>query len=73
MQYFYSPGGTDAGTVHKSNDGILTLTHCICARNIHSPSSIIDVEDYLAAKKSLIMLLKNIDKAKIDEFKGARH
>lgn len=53
-QFYFSPGGTDAGIVHKSNEGVKTLTCCLCARNIHTPSSILDVEDYLAAKEALI-------------------
>ncbi|NCA97477.1 MAG: M42 family peptidase [Bacteroidia bacterium] len=71
-QYFDSPGSTDAGNIHKSNDGILTLTHCICARGIHSPSSIIDVDDYLAAKKSLLHILRHLDNKAISQLRGAR-
>lgn len=59
-QYFDSPGGTDAGSIHKNLGGILTLTHCICARSIHSASTLFRVSDYLAAKNSLIELLTNI-------------
>jgi glutamyl aminopeptidase len=58
-QYFDSPGGTDAGAVHKSADGVLTLTHCIVARSIHSPSTILDTHDFLASKKTLLTLLKD--------------
>lgn len=71
-QYFDSPGSTDAGNIHKSNDGTLTLTHCICARGIHSPSSIIDVDDYLAAKKSLLYILRHLDEKVIGQLHGAR-
>lgn len=71
-QYFDSPGSTDAGAIHKNHTGVLTLTHCICARGIHSPSSIIDIEDYLAAKRSLIYMLDHLDKKQIDEFKKER-
>ena len=71
-QYFQSPGGTNAGAIHKSEGGVLTLTHCICSRNIHSQSSIIDADDYHAAKESLIAMLKEIDHKLIDEFKEAR-
>lgn len=60
-QYYISPGGTDAGQIHKNFDGIPTLTHCLVARNIHTCSSILDVEDYLAAKKSLLYMLNHID------------
>lgn len=56
-QYYYSPGGTDAGIVHKSNDGVQTVTCCVVARNIHTSSSILDSNDYLAAKEAIIALL----------------
>ena len=52
-QYYYSPGGTDAGIVHKSNHGVPTLTCCLVARNIHTSSSILDTGDYAAAKEAL--------------------
>lgn len=68
-QYYHSPGGTNAGAIHKELDGVLTLTHCIVARNIHTCSSIIDVEDYLAADKSLKMILKHLNAEKINKFK----
>lgn len=57
-QYYFSNGGTDAGAVHKSNMGVSTVTACIVARNIHTSSSILDVEDYLAAKKAILKLLE---------------
>lgn len=60
-QYYSSPGGTDAGAIHKTNSGVLTLTHCICSRNIHTCSSIIDVDDYLSAKKALIYILNDFN------------
>lgn len=53
-QFYFSPGGTDAGIVHKSNEGIKTLTCCLCARNIHTSSSILDTDDYANAKKALV-------------------
>lgn len=56
-QYYFSPGGTDAGIVHKSNHGVPTLTCCIVARNIHTSSSILDVSDYLSAHQALHLFL----------------
>lgn len=56
-QYYYSNGGTDAGIVHKVHDGVKTLTCCVCARNIHTSSSILDSNDYLSAKAGLIKFL----------------
>jgi glutamyl aminopeptidase len=56
-QYYQSLGGTDAGAIHKSFDGVMTLTACICARNIHTNSSIIDTQDYENAKKAMLTLI----------------
>ncbi len=71
-QFFDSPGGTDAGAIHRHGRGVLTLTHCICARSIHTNSSIIDSADYEAAKTVLLHMLRSIDAAKIAEFRIAR-
>lgn len=60
-QYYISPGGTDAGQIHKNYDGIPTLTHCLVSRNIHTCSSILDSYDYYCAKKSLLYMLKHLD------------
>ena len=63
-QYFISPGGTDAGNIHKQFDGIKTMTYCLCARNIHTPSTLLDSEDYLNAIKGLIFMLKDLSEGK---------
>jgi glutamyl aminopeptidase len=57
FQYYSSPGGTDAGAVHKNLAGIMTLTHCIVARSIHSPSTILDTTDFFSSKKTLLKML----------------
>jgi glutamyl aminopeptidase len=59
-QYYQSPGGTDAGAVHKNLAGIMTLTHCIVARSIHSPSTILDTQDFLSSKKTLLKMLTTL-------------
>ena len=69
FQYFISMGGTDAGMVHKGNDGVLTLTHCICVKNLHTSSTIMDINDYMGAKKSLIYMIKDLNEDKIEDFK----
>ncbi len=72
VQYFDSPGGTDAGAIHRNADGVLTLTHCICARSIHTNSSILDADDYLAAKKTLLVMLRRLNAQLIDSFRQER-
>ena len=71
-QYFDSPGGTDASHIHISRSGILTLTHCICARSIHTNSTIFDANDYLAARDSLLVMLKKLNHHVITELQEVR-
>lgn len=60
-QYFVSPGGTDAGRVHTSNEGVPSAVIGICARYIHTHASIVHVDDYAAAKELLVRLVKASD------------
>ncbi len=69
-QYFVSPGGTDAGNVHISNDGIPSAVIGICSRYIHTAASIIHVDDYAAAKELLVKLVKSCDKTTIDTIRS---
>ncbi|HEY8364711.1 MAG TPA: M42 family metallopeptidase [Haloplasmataceae bacterium] len=62
-QYFTSNGGTDAGKVHLSGDGVPSILVGICARYIHSHASMIHIDDYAAAKQMLIALVKAMDKS----------
>lgn len=64
-QYFVSPGGTDAGRVHISNEGVPSAVIGICSRYIHTSASIIHVDDYLAAKELLIKLVKACDSSAV--------
>lgn len=70
-QYYESLGGTDAGAIHKQYAGIPTLTQCICARNIHSPSSIIDADDYENAYKAVVAILQSLNSDTIEAIKKA--
>lgn len=68
-QYFYSLGGTDAGAIHKANNGVPTLTVCICGRNLHTNSITIDSNDLMNAKKALIKFIDSLNDEKIIMFK----
>ncbi len=70
-QYYQSLGGTDAGAIHRQYEGIMTLTMCICARNIHTSSSIIDTDDYLNAKTAVLKLLDTLNSDTIEVLKKA--
>lgn len=66
-QYYQSLGGTDAGAVHKQFSGIPTLTMCICARNIHTNSSIIDQDDYQNAQIAMVKVIEQLNEKTIDQ------
>ncbi|RXZ02436.1 M42 family metallopeptidase [Fictibacillus sp. S7] len=65
-QYFVSPGGTDAGSVHLSGKGVPSAVVGICSRYIHTHASIVHVDDYAAAKELLIQLVKTTDQSMLD-------
>lgn len=65
-QYFVSTGGTDAGRVHISNEGVPSAVIGICSRYIHTHASIIHVDDYAAAKEFLVQLVKACDKTTVE-------
>ncbi|MQR95236.1 M42 family metallopeptidase [Fictibacillus phosphorivorans] len=62
-QYFISQGGTDAGSVHISGNGVPSAVIGICSRYIHTHASMIHVDDYAAAKELLIKLVKTADES----------
>ncbi|WP_243291066.1 M42 family metallopeptidase [Bacillus sp. FJAT-47783] len=68
-QYFVSQGGTDAGRVHMSNEGIPSAVIGICSRYIHTHASIIHIDDYAAAKELLVKLVKACDKSTVKAIK----
>lgn len=69
-QYFYSMGDGDAGWIHKLLIGCPTLTTNICARNINTNSSIIHVDDYIAAREAIIEVIKSLGEETIEKFKS---
>src|SRR5690625_3749930 len=69
-QYFVSQGGTDAGSVHTSNDGVPSSVIGICSRYIHTSASMIHIDDYAAAKELIVKLVKNTDQTTIDTIRS---
>ena len=65
-QYFISQGGTDAGRVHMSNEGVPSAVVGICSRYIHTAGSIIHTDDYAAAKELIIKLVRSADKTTLE-------
>ncbi len=69
-QYFVSMGGTDAGRVHISNEGVPSAVIGICSRYIHTHASIVHVDDYAAAKELLVKLVKATDQTTVDSIRN---
>jgi endoglucanase len=59
-------GGTDAGRIHLSGEGVPSISMGIPARYIHSHVSIISRRDYEAAVKLLVLLVKRLDRKTVD-------
>lgn len=69
-QYFISQGGTDAGQVHLSNEGVPSAVVGICSRYIHTHASIVHVDDYAAARELIVKLVKSSDRATVDSIRS---
>ncbi|WP_079530559.1 M42 family metallopeptidase [Halobacillus hunanensis] len=69
-QYFVSQGGTDAGRVHVTNNGVPSAVVGICSRYIHTSSSIIHIDDYEAAKELITALVKSTDQNTVDAIRS---
>ncbi len=55
----YVSGGNDAGSIHKSVDGVRCLAISVPSRYIHSPASVISVSDYLSISELVLAIIKN--------------
>jgi endoglucanase len=55
-------GGTDAGRIHITGQGVPTISMGVPARYIHSHVSMIDRRDFDATVKLLVALVKRLDK-----------
>lgn len=63
-------GGTDAGAIHKSNEGVPTLVLSIPARYIHSHRGVISVEDYVAAVDLINAICEKLDSKALETIKN---
>lgn len=59
-------GGTDAGALHQSNQGIPCVVLGVPARYIHSHNAIIDIDDYLAMVELTIALAEALDECTVE-------
>jgi endoglucanase len=59
-------GGTDAGRIHMTGQGVPTISMGVAARYIHSHVSIIDRRDFDMTVKLLVALVKKLDRKTVD-------
>lgn len=60
-QYFRSGGGTDAGAAQYVKFGTLATTVGVLGRYIHSPATMVHIDDIEAAKQFVIKLIENFN------------
>jgi putative aminopeptidase FrvX len=60
-------GGTDAGKIHVTGQGVPSISMGVPARYIHSHVSIIDRRDYEATVKLLVALVKRLDQKTVEK------
>lgn len=65
--HFTEGGGTDAGLIHIHQAGVPSLALSIPTRYIHSHNSIIHRDDYEAAVKLLVAVIKKLDTTQYEE------
>ncbi len=58
-------GGTDAKTVHVHGRGVPTVVIAVPARYIHSHVSLIHLDDYEAARRLVVAVLRRLDAAAV--------
>jgi len=55
-------GGTDGGRIHIHAKGVPSIVIGVPARYIHSHTSIINIQDFLNAKRLILEVIKRLDK-----------
>ena len=60
-----SMGGNDSGKIHTTKSGSLTTTISVPCRYIHSPTSVMSLEDYNNTYKLVSCVLSELDKEEL--------
>lgn len=60
-------GGTDAGAIHISNNGVPSLAICIPTRYIHSHAGILHRDDYENTVKLIVEVIKKLDRETVNK------
>ncbi len=62
-------GGTDAGSIHLTKEGVMAMTVSIPCRYFHTHNSVIDVRDAEHTVKLISKYIKKLDSQKINSLK----
>lgn len=60
-------GGTDAGTIHLTANGVPSLAISLATRYLHTNASIIHRDDYENTVKLMVEIVKKLDSKKVEE------
>jgi putative aminopeptidase FrvX len=60
-------GGTDAGSIHITANGVPSLAICIPTRYIHSHAGILHRDDYENAVKLIVAVIKKLDRDMVNK------
>lgn len=61
-QHYMTLGGTDSGEIHTARSGCPSMTIGVPSRYIHTNSSIMDYDDYVAAKDFVLAMIRSLDR-----------
>lgn len=61
-------GGTDAGRIHMTGEGVPSISLGVASRYIHSHNSIIDRRDFEATVQLLVAVVKRLDRKTVESF-----
>jgi putative aminopeptidase FrvX len=61
-------GGTDAGAIHRSREGVPTVVLAVPGRYIHSHVTLIHWKDYVGARTLALELVVRLDAERVSEF-----
>ncbi|MBB4824183.1 endoglucanase [Sporosarcina luteola] len=60
-------GGTDAGSIHLSGNGVPSIAICVATRYIHSHAAMLHRDDYENAVKLIVEVIKKLDRETVNQ------
>lgn len=65
-------GGNDAGAIHLTGEGVATAAISVPCRYIHSPVSVMNLDDFEACKKIVKLFLKELETFEMETWEGMK-